>query len=369
MLKKTPLYEIEKKYDARFTEFAGWELPLYYSGIVEEHMAVRKSAGIFDISHLGKIRVAGYGASDYLQFMVTNDISKASVGKGIYGLFCNAEGGIIDDDIIYRLDEEEYLIVTNASQAEIMLRWLDEHRPDGIKIIDDTEYFCLIALQGPQSPGLLRLAFGENPADYKRYTVKIALVNGNKVTIAKAGYTGEEGYEILCEVGLAGDLWRKLIEDGATPAGLGARDTLRLEMGFPLYGNDITTETSPVEAGLGKFVSFNKGDFIGRKPLLDQAEKGTERILAGFVVEHGIARRKDSVIAESGDEIGVVTSGGYSPILKKGIGLAYVKIGAAQVGNEVNIISGRKLLNAKIEKPPFIKVGEKPKGEGSYPAA
>jgi len=369
MLKKTPLYSIQKKHGARFTEFAGWELPLYYSSIIEEHMAVRKSAGIFDISHLGKIRVKGYGASDYLQFMTTNDISKASAGKGIYSLFCNAEGGIIDDDIIYRLDEDEYLIITNASQAETMTRWLNEHRPGGIEIIDNTEDYCLIALQGPRSPELLTVIFGENPDGYKRYTVKTVVRNGNEFTIAKAGYTGEEGYEVLCDRGLAEGLWTAMAENGATPAGLGARDTLRLEMGFPLYGNDITTGTSPIEAGLERFVSFNKGEFVGREPLLDQIEKGVERKLIGFVVEHNIARRKDLIISKSGDEIGVVTSGGYSPILRKGLGIAYVRISSAWVGNNIDIRSGRKLLNARIEKPPFIKVAEKPKGEDSYPAA
>ncbi len=360
MPKQTPLYDEEKELGARFTEFAGWELPLYYSSIIEEHMAVRTSCGLFDISHLGKISVSGEGALAFLQFAATNDIAKIAVDSGEYTLFCNDSGGIIDDDIIYRLEVNDYLIITNAASTSAMFDWLSRKKSGHVEIRDLTGDLCLLALQGPQSPRVLQSVFNENPADYGHYTVRVATALGNKFTIVKSGYTGEEGFEILCGPEVAKPAWDTLLGHGVKPVGLGARDTLRLEMGYPLYGQDITAETNPVEAGLVRFVSFDKGEFIGRTSIFSQVERGANKRLVGFVVERGIPRSGGVVLSESGDEIGIVTSGGYSPVLKKGIGMAYIKSGLAQIGLPVEIKAGKKQMEGHIAKRPFIEA-QKPK--------
>lgn len=360
MPKRTPLYDEEKELGARFTEFAGWELPLYYSSIIEEHMAVRTSCGLFDISHLGKISVSGEGALAFLEFVATNDIAKIAVDSGEYTLFCNDSGGIIDDDIIYRLEINDYLIITNAASTRAMFDWLSGKKPGYVEIRNLSEHLCLLALQGPQSPQVLQSVFNENPAGYGHYTVRVATALGNKFTIVKSGYTGEEGFEILCEPKAARAAWSTILGHGVKPAGLGARDTLRLEMGYSLYGQDITTETNPVEAGLVRFVSFDKGEFIGRISIFNQVERGAGKKLAGFVVDRGIPRSGEVVLGESGDEIGVVTSGGYSPVLKKGIGMAYIKSDIAQIGLSVEVKAEKKQMKGRIAKRPFIEA-QKPK--------
>ncbi len=354
MPKRTPLYDEERKLGARFTEFAGWELPLYYSSIIEEHMAVRKSCGLFDISHLGKIAASGEATFSFLQSTATNDIAKISPGSGEYTLFCNESGGIIDDDIIYRLADTSYLIVTNAAPTMTMLNWLNEKKPDKVEVENLTEDFCLLALQGPNSPQVLQSIFKENPADYSHYTVRAITALGNKFTVSKSGYTGEEGFEILCEPAAAKSAWRAMLEYGIKPAGLGARDTLRLEMGYPLYGQDITIETNPVEAGLVRFVAVDKGEFIGRKSIFERIEKGASKKLAGFIIDRGIPRSGKTVLSTSGDEIGIVTSGGYSPVLRRGVGMAYIRSEFAEVGLPIEIEADKKQLKGHIAKRPFI---------------
>lgn len=354
MVKRTPLYEKEKQLGARFIEFSRWELPLYYAGIIEEHMAVRTSAGVFDVSHLGKISISGLGAEMFLDRLATANIGKLPIGKGAYSLFCNDSGGILDDDIIYRLDENEYLIIVNASQTNLMLDWFSKHDTGDIRIDNLTYDLGMLALQGPESPKTLNRIFYETPEDYKRYTVKTITVKGNNFIVTRSGYTGGEGYEIISDPGAINEAFQALINSGIKPAGLGARDSLRLEMGYPLYGNDLTTEVTPIEAGLQRSVSIEKDDFIGRQALLKQIREGVEKRLIGFVLKRGIARKSDAVYNENGLKIGIVTSGGYSPILKQGIGMAYVVSNKAQVGANISIRSRVKLLEGQIAERPFI---------------
>jgi aminomethyltransferase len=359
MPKKTPLFEHEKRLGARFTEFAGWELPLYYSSIIDEHMAVRSSVGVFDISHLGKIVIHGEGATQLMQQVATADVEKIPVERGAYTLFCNEDGGILDDEIIYRPGEESYLTIPNAARTQIMFDWFNQHKPASVEIIDQTADLCLLALQGPESGAVLESALRQNPAEYKRFAIKRAGFEGFDFTVMKSGYTGEDGFEIIADPAAAGYAWEAFIKAGAKSCGLGARDTLRLEMGFSLYGKDLTTATTPVEAGLERFVSLSKGDFIGRKAILNQIEKGINTKLVGFIVADGIARDSSPIFIhrpDSGEkkEIGIVTSGGYSPVLRKGIGMAYVITEYAQVGTSILVQVRHKFLEAKIVERPFI---------------
>ncbi|MCL6472167.1 MAG: glycine cleavage system aminomethyltransferase GcvT [Firmicutes bacterium] len=356
MAKRTPLFHEQQQLGAKFTEFSGWELPLYYSKIIDEHMAVRTSSGVFDVSHLGKINVKGAGANDLLQFVTTSDVAKIEIGRGAYTLFCNSIGGIIDDDIAYRLEENEFLIITNASRIQTIMAWLNDNKYDfpPLQIRNLTTKLCLLALQGPKSPDVLRAVFKEDTARYKQYSVRNISALGNKFTVMRSGYTGEEGFEILCDPKAAISAWKALISAGVKPAGLGARDMLRLEMGYPLYDHELTARITPIEAGLLRFVYFDKGEFIGRSALYAQLEKGAEKKLVGFVLDSGIAREGSIITVPSNGEIGKVTSGGFSPILRKGIGMGYVKSDYAEYDMAINIIVRGKSLTGHIAKRPFI---------------
>lgn len=364
MPKKTPLFEYEQQLGARFTEFADWELPLYYSSIIDEHMAVRTRAGIFDISHLGKITIRGASATEFMQYVATANIEKIPVGRGAYTLFCNEDGGILDDDIIYRRDDEDYFTVTNAARTQTMLDWFNRHKPSSVEVIDQTAAMCLLALQGPESATFLQQVLKQSANEYKRFAIKPADVGGLNFTIMRSGYTGEEGFEIFANPTSASFAFEEFIKAGVKPCGLGARDTLRLEMGFALYGKDLTTATTPIEAGLERVVAMDKGEFIGREALLRQLKDGTSTKLVGFLLQHGIARGGSTIFSEgprSGEKkrIGIITSGGYSPILRKGIGMGYVLADYALVGTEISIQVRQKILKAKIVDRPFIQVGKK----------
>lgn len=360
MLRKTPLYELEEQNKAHFTEFAGWELPLYYTGIIDEHMAVRIAVGLFDISHLGKIEIKGNNATSFMQSIATADIEKLQVGRGTYTLFCNDNAGILDDEIVYRLGENEYLTIPNAARTAVMLEWFNSHKPGGVEILDHTDGMCLLALQGQKAGDVLQAAFNENPVDYKRYTVRSVTVNGNRFTVMKSGYTGEDGYEIFADAEAGRQAWQRITgELQVKPCGLAARDTLRLEMGFPLYGHELTEETTPVEAGLERSVSLDKGEFIGRDVIARQLREGVSKRLMGFILDQGIAR-DDALLRsiEDGKEIGRATSGGYSPVLKKGIGMAYIDIEYARVGIAIEVPVRNKVLQGRLAERPFIEVSK-----------
>jgi len=313
MLKRTLLYTEEYQLGARFTEFAGWELALYYTSIIQESMAVRMAAGLFDISHLGKIEIRGSGVTQFLQYVATADIAKLPIGKGAYTLFCNEEGGILDDEIIYRFAENDYYTVPNAARTNTILNWFKQYSSPRVELHDRTDELCLLALQGPNSPEVLRDVFKEDPGAYKRYSAKTTEVDGHTFTIMRSGYTGEDGFEIMCDPPAAKHAWTIMIAAGA-------------------------------------------GDFVGRDALEKQLHTGIQKKLTGFIVNHGIARKGDTMLDNIGNDIGTVTSGGYSPILKQGIGLAYVKEPASEPGTPVRIKSRDKLLKAYLAERPFIKI-------------
>lgn len=341
--------------NAHFTEFAGWKMPLYYSSIIKEHMAVRTSVGIFDISHLGKLFIKGQGATALMQCLIASDIEKVAVGCGTYAIYCNENGGVLDDEIVYRLGPDEYLAVPNAARTEFIKTWAAGHAPETVTITNRTPELCLLALQGPESDTILKNVFHENPASYKRYAVRHVVVNGYEYTVMKSGYTGENGYEIIAAPKGARYAWDALLGSGVTPCGLGARDTLRLEMGYMLYGHELTPAITPLEARLERLVAFDKGDFIGREALLEQKREGIDKRLIGFVMDEGIARDGSTILDKVNfDEIGWVTSGGYSPVLQAGIGLGYIKSEFYQIGLAIYLRVRDKLLQGHLAERPFI---------------
>jgi len=361
MLKRTPLYELHLKLGARMVPFAGWEMPVQYRGIVEEHLAVRQKAGLFDVSHMGEIRVKGPKALEFLQHMTTNDVSRLKVGQSQYSTVLNEEGGIKDDLIVGHLKEDEYFLVPNASNAEKIFAWFKEHEIPGAEITNESPIWGEIALQGPSSQEILQkvVPFDLNNLPY--FHLRESQIERVPVIISRTGYTGEDGFEIFSPWDETPKVWEILMEEGKglplEPCGLGARNTLRLEMRYALHGNDIDETTNPIEAGLGWVVKLGKGDFIGREVLLKVKAEGPKRKLVGFeLLEQGVPREHYKVLKD-GEEVGMVTSGAYSPSLKKGIGLAYLRIEYHQPGTELEIQIREKLVRAQVVETPFWKSG------------
>lgn len=358
MMKITPLNQIHKELGAKMTNFGGWEMPVEYTGIIEEHLAVRNKAGLFDVSHMGEILVSGENAAKSLQKIITNDLQKLEPGKIIYTPICNADGGIIDDLLVYCLSEDSYLLVVNASNIEKDFKWIKEHLLENTKAENLSDKYAMLALQGPESKKILTQLtdIDLNSLDYYRF--REAKVAGIKMIISRTGYTGELGYELYFEPESAEKIWEQLLEAGADfglqACGLGARDTLRLEKLYALYGNDIDEQTNPYEAGLSWTVEINKGDFIGREKLIDIAENCCQRKLTPFKLKgRGVARHGYEVYAEEG-KIGEVTSGSYSPTLEQGIGLAYLKNEYTELGTEIEIKVRRRKIKAEVVKGPFV---------------
>lgn len=341
--------------------FAGFDMPVQYSGIIDEHMAVRKRAGLFDVSHMGEVRVTGPEASEFIQRLVTNDITKLYDGKALYTVMCRADGGIVDDLLVYRLEEEDYLLVINASNIESDFAWMKHQNEAGADLENVSDDVGLIALQGPAAFQILENATGYDASRLKYYHFeRVRLLEHANVMVSRTGYTGESGVELYCDASDTEAFWDALMASGERfglkPAGLGARDTLRLEAGFCLYGNDITEETNPMEAGLGWLTKLDAGDFIGRQALLQIKEQGPERRLIGFVVtDRGIPRSGYDICAPSGEIIGSVTSGSQSPVLEQGVGLGYVRNEPqfTQPGSRVSISVRGRMLDAEVRKPPF----------------
>ncbi|WP_447978843.1 glycine cleavage system aminomethyltransferase GcvT [Candidatus Nitrospira bockiana] len=362
-MKRTPLFEAHRTAGGRLVDFAGWEMPIQYSGVVDEYRAVRQAAGLFDVSHMGRIEVRGSGGVPFLQRVTTNDVATLAVLASHYSMVCNAEGGIKDDIFVYRLDSDTFLLCVNASNREKILRWLDEQRRGAaqVELIDRSAVWAQMALQGPASRDiLLRLGVGEVAALKPRHCASVSML-GERVWITRTGYTGELGYELYCPAAISLDLWQAVLDagkpSGVKPAGLGARDLLRLDMGYLLYGNDITEETTPLEAGADWIVSLTKGPFIGREALLRQRQHGLQRRLVAFeLVEKGVPRHGCRILAsQGGPVIGEVTSGNLSPHLQKGIGLGYVPPEQASVGASLVIDLRGKPLPAVVVKPPFYR--------------
>jgi aminomethyltransferase len=359
-LRKTPLYDEHLKLGARMVPFAGWLMPVQYTSILEEHQAVRNNVGIFDISHMGQLIVNGAGARVWLNNMLTNNIEKLDVGTGQYTFLLNERGGIIDDLIVYRTGDEKFLLVVNASRADEDFAWLDRHRPKDVSQENRSADFGGVAIQGPRLAELFHTLFGKNVEIPSRNHIVDLPFNGTDVSAARTGYTGEDGIEVFFSATDAVKFWNAALEKGKPfgikPCGLGARDTLRLEMCYPLNGSDLSPERNPIEAGLGFFVDLAKPNFIGRDVLLRAKEGGPREKLVPFrMKEKGPPPRPHYPVFQNGERIGEVTSGTLSPSLNWGVGMAYVSAAHATIGAQIDIeIRGQK-FPATIEKKPLYK--------------
>ncbi|WP_041595845.1 glycine cleavage system aminomethyltransferase GcvT [Halanaerobium hydrogeniformans] len=357
-MKETPLNAIHKESGAKMTDFGGWEMPVEYSGIIEEHLAVRKRCGLFDISHMGELLLTGGGAEKSLQRIITNDAQLLDKGKVLYTLICNENGGIIDDLVVYKLQKNKFLLVVNASNTEKDFDWIKEHLDNDAQIENRTEHYAMLALQGPDSQKVLTKLTDLNLQEINYYRFKEGKVAGKDMIISRTGYTGELGYELYFKAEYAEKIWHDIIKAGKKfeilPAGLGARDTLRLEKGFPLYGNDIDENIDPYQAKLGWVVKLDKGDFIGKEKLKELKRKGIKRERTGFMIQgRGVARKGHKIYCED-QEIGEVSSGSYSPLLKKGIAMGYIKSDYIEPGNKVGIKVRKRFIDAEIVELPFV---------------
>jgi aminomethyltransferase len=362
-MKNTALTETHIALGAKMAEFAGYNMPIQYTGINDEHETVRKAVGVFDVSHMGEFILKGPDALDLIQRVTSNDAAKLTDGKAQYACLPNENGGIVDDLIVYRIDEKTYMLVVNASNIEKDWNWIVARNTKGVEMHNISDKTSLLAVQGPKAIDVLQKLTDVNLAEIPYYSFKKGKVaEAENVVISNTGYTGAGGFEIYFENKYAQQIWDELFatgkEYGIKPAGLGARDTLRLEMGFCLYGNDIDDNTSPLEAGLGWITKFTK-PFTNSESLKSQKEKGVSKKLVGFeMIERGIPRHHYEIVNETGEKIGVVTSGTQSPSLQKAIGMGYVKTEHAVDGAEIFIKVRDKSLKAKIIKTPFYKNGK-----------
>jgi aminomethyltransferase len=356
-LKRTPLYEAHRAAGAKLIEFGGWEMPVQYTSILEEHKAVRESVGLFDISHMGEIEIRGPRALDVVQRLTTNDAAKLDVNQVQYAALCYPHGGIVDDLTVYRLGPEHFFFCVNASNIEKDYRWIVEQASGEAEISDVSAQVAQLAVQGQNAQATLQPLCDIDLEAIRYYWAATGHVQGVEALISRTGYTGEDGFEIYGPAQQGADLWSALLKAGEPygirPIGLGARDTLRLEMAYALYGNDITAETTPLQAGLGWIVRLQKGDFIGRAALLKERAEGVKRRLVGFeLIDRGVARSHYGILAD-GKRIGDVTSGTVSPSLNKAIGLGYVGAEHAKVGTEVAIDIRGKPARARVAPTPF----------------
>jgi aminomethyltransferase len=358
--KTTPLYEEHVRRGAKIIPFGGWLMPVQYTSIVGEHQAVRNNVGIFDISHMGQLIVSGPAAGKWLNTMLTNNIDKLGVGQGQYTFLLSECGGIIDDLIVYRIEKGEFLLVVNAARTAEDFAWLDRHRPTDVDLKNRSANFGGVAIQGPRVAELFHALFGEDVDLPARNHIVDLGFDGAKVSVARTGYTGEDGVEVFFRRNDAVKFWNAVLEKGEPfgikPCGLGARDTLRLEVCYPLNGSDLSPERNPIEAGLGFFVDLTKPKFIGREALLKTKENGSpEKLVAFRMLAKGPPPRPHYLVFENGERIGEVTSGTLSPSLNYGIGMAYVSAPHAKIGAQIDIeIRGQK-FPAIIEKKPLYK--------------
>lgn len=360
-LKHTPIHAEHVALGGKMVPFAGYEMPVQYpTGITAEHHAVRKAAGLFDVSHMGEFEVRGPGARDFVQYLTTNDVNRIEVGQAQYSTLVNEEGRVLDDLLVYRF-LDRYMLVVNASNREKDLAWIQRHAADfEVTIQDRSDDVGLLALQGPKAEAILDRLTDDDLSKIEYYRFAEGTVNGRPAVISRTGYTGEDGFELYVDAADAAALWRALLDagegDGLVPAGLGARDSLRLEMGFALYGNDLDEDHTPLEAGLAWVVKLDKGDFVGRAALARQKEEGVKRRLAGFrLLERGFPRQGYAVRTEHGE--GVVTSGVASPSVGEGVGLAYLPTSAAKAGSRVEVLIRDKPVPAEVVRPPFYTEG------------
>lgn len=360
-LKKTPLNAVHRALGGKMVDFGGWDMPVQYpSGVIEEHMATRTRAGLFDVSHMGEIWVEGVDAIPFVNRLTTNDVTKLVDGQAHYSALTNEKGGVVDDLLVYRFGPEKLLLVVNAGTTDKDWDWITSHKGDDVVTLTNASAdYCQIAVQGPKAVGILKKLTDTDLDEIKYYHFTTGRVDGVESIISRTGYTGEDGFEVYAPAEFAEQIWNKLLEagkvDGILPCGLAARNTLRLESAMSLYGHELSDEINPLEANLGWITKLQKGDFIGSEPLKERKEKGLERRIVGFeMTEPGIARDGyDIYIADK--RVGYVTSGSPAPFLKKNIGLAFLPIEFANEGQEIKIDVRGKHLSAKVVPTPFYK--------------
>ncbi len=356
-LKRSPLHQSHLDLGARLVPFGGWEMPVQYAGILQEHAAVRESAGVFDISHMGEFFVTGKGAAGWLDGLLTNRVANLLPGQGQYTLLCNERGGVIDDLIVYRLGDEEFFLVVNASKIDEDRAWMESYLSSSpvVEFHDRSSRYAALAVQGPDAPKIYgSLAPTGSLPDLP---ARNGAVRAGEFIICRTGYTGEDGFEFFCPAAEGADWLRRFVESGATPCGLGARDSLRLEMGYPLNGSDLSADRTPLEAGLAFFVDLKKeSGFVGSKALNSQKAAGLPSRLAAFRM-HGKSPppRPHYPVCVNGAPVGEVASGGMSPATGDGIGMAYLPAGSAAVGQRIEIDIRGRLFPAEVVKKPFYK--------------
>jgi len=360
-LKHTPLHDEHMALGGKMVPFAGYAMPVQYEGILAEHEAVRERAGLFDVSHMGEVEIRGPEALDLVQYVTTNDASTLDVGQAQYSVICRADGTAIDDCIVYRF-EDHYMIVVNASNRDRDVAHIQEQAaPLDVQVTDRSDETALLALQGPKAQEILAGLTDADLDGIAYYHFGLGRVAGHDAVISRTGYTGEDGFELYLPNESAVDVWQAILEAGkkhdVLPAGLGARDALRLEVGYALYGNDLDDDHTPLEAGLGWVVKLDKDDFLGRDALRAQKEAGLERKLVGFVLKDRGFPRHGYEIRHEGEPVGTVTSGLHSPALEKGVGLGYVDVDAAGKGTELEIVIRGKGVPAEVQRPPFYTEG------------
>lgn len=359
-MKHIPLRHIHEGLGAKMVDFAGFYMPVQYEGVNIEHETVRNGVGVFDVSHMGEFLLTGENALALIQKVCSNDASVIEVGKAQYSCLTNENGGIVDDLIIYRIKENQYLLVVNASNIDKDWEWISKHNDMGVEMKNLSDEYSLLAIQGPKAVEAMQSLTSVNLSEIPYYSFKVADFAGiDNVIISATGYTGSGGFEIYCKNEEVEQIWNKVFEAGAPfgikPIGLAARDTLRLEMGFCLYGNDINDTTSPLEAGLGWITKFTK-DFIASDILKKQKEEGVKRKLVGFeLLERGIPRHDYEIVDKDGHVIGMVTSGTMAPSLGKGIGMGYVTVEHSKIDSEIFIRIRKNDVPAKVVKMPFYK--------------
>lgn|SRR5690625_5273328 len=364
MLKRTPFYELHKEAGAKLIDFGGFDMPVQYDSIQKEHQAVRETAGLFDVSHMGEFYVTGEEALELIQLVTINDASVLSPGKVQYSAMCYEDGGIVDDLLVYMLAENTYMLVVNASNIRKDFKWIAEHNTFEASLEDRSGAMCLLAVQGPRSTEILGGLMDINLSEIASYTFEIGSLAGcGGVIVSATGYTGEKGFELYFDKEQTDPrkVWKAIMDAGSAydlePCGLGARDTLRLEMGYALYGSDITEDTHPLEARMGWLTKLDRKEFIGKQALVKAREDGLDRRLVGFTIDdkRSIPRSRYRMLDEEGNEIGQVTSGTRSITLNKNIGMGYVAERFSREGSTIFVQIREKKAPAVIEKPPFLK--------------
>lgn len=360
-MKKTAFHNYHTALNAKMVPFAGYEMPIEYSGINNEHIKVRNSVGVFDVSHMGEFWVKGPNALNFIQKVTTNNAATLTIGKAQYSCFPNGKGGIVDDLLVYKYDDEKYLLVVNASNIEKDWNWCVQQNTMGAELENASDAISQLAIQGPKATELLQKLTEVNLSEIPYYNFTVGrFANVEEVIISNTGYTGAGGFELYMHNNDAAQIWEAIFDLGKEfdilPIGLGARDTLRLEMGYCLYGNDIDDTTSPLEAGLGWITKFNdEKDFIDKERLLKQKASGIQKRLKAFkMIDRGIPRKDYAIVDAEGNEIGIVTSGTQSPVLQQGIGMGYINTEYCKSNSEIYIAVRKRKLKAEICKPPFI---------------